>query len=953
MAGLLERDRELLGIATLLEASAGADGGVVLIEGPAGIGKTALLESATRSAEMKGIHVLSARGGELERDFAYSVVRDLFAAALAAAGTEARAELLVGAAGLAAPLIAPDLAGPAPLAVGDPAFAVLHGLYWLTVNLARRRPLVIVVDDAHWCDQPSLRFLLYLVRRIEGLAVAILLAARAGDPSAETELLGQLASDEATRVLEPGALSVAGVAELVRVSLGGSDERFVLACHDATGGNPFLTAELLGELSRGGIAPSADEIRQVTALRPKTVRRAIVLRLAQLPSPAHRLAQSVAVLGGNAQLRHAAALAELDEPAASAAADTLASVEILKPQLPLEFVHPIVRAAVYDDLAPAARAAAHARASRVLLQAGAQAEQVAAHLLVCEPLGEPWVVEQLRAAAGAALARGAPETALVHLERALAEPANTSIRSSLLFELGRTQATIRDPRAIPSLEQALALTDEPGERMGVLELLFILLVYSGRWDAAISLVDATLAEVGGREPGIAERLEAMRAVTAAYDPELVDRFDRDHSRLRELALRGGSPGRGLALLLAANAVWRTGDPAEALALVELGLDGGRLLQEEGAEGWAFGQAMTALVPLDELDLAGDLAQDILADAARRGSVIGVCAGSSFAGYVFARRGALRQAEAQLRVGFRLAIEHGVTFGLPSILSYAIDVIPERPGLADLAEFVEQIELPPAFEATASGALLLDTRARLRLLRGEKRAGIEDLERCAGIFTATHLSNPLVSCWRSTLALAVRADDPERAQMLVSEELELARVTGSPRAIGVSLRALGLVAGGDAGIELLREAAETLRRCPSSLEQARAFTALGGALRRAGRRAEAREPLREALELARHSGADTLAERAEQELRAAGAKPRRLAFSGVDSLTASELRVAEMAAAGLSNQQVAEALFVTAKTIENHLGHVYQKLGIHSREQVDSALRGVSEPAREPDAPTVL
>ena len=114
--------------------------------------------------------------------------------------------------------------------------------------------------------------------------------------------------------------------------------------------------------------------------------------------------------------------------------------------------------------------------------------------------------------------------------------------------------------------------------------------------------------------------------------------------------------------------------------------------------------------------------------------------------------------------------------------------------------------------------------------------------------------------------------------------------------------------------------------------ARALTDLGGALRRAGRRAEAREPLREGLQLARDCGAERLAGLAERELRAAGAKPRRLAFSGAESLTASELRIAEMAAAGLGNQQVAEALFVTAKTVENHLGRVYQKLGIHSREQ---------------------
>jgi DNA-binding CsgD family transcriptional regulator len=136
---------------------------------------------------------------------------------------------------------------------------------------------------------------------------------------------------------------------------------------------------------------------------------------------------------------------------------------------------------------------------------------------------------------------------------------------------------------------------------------------------------------------------------------------------------------------------------------------------------------------------------------------------------------------------------------------------------------------------------------------------------------------------------------------------------------------------------LREAVKLLRQAPAAYQLARALTDLGAALRRAGRRADAREPLREGLELARRCGAERLSASAEQELRAAGAKPRRLAFSGVESLTASERRIAELAAGGMTNQQVAEALFVTAKTVENHLGRVYHKLAIHSRAELAGAL----------------
>ena len=578
MGVLLERDRELTRIAELLRGCAAGHGAIVVIDGPAGIGKTALLESAVRSAREAGIVALTARGGELEQGFGYSVIRDLFAPALSAEGQE-RTELLTGAAGLAARVIVLE-PSTAPQPVADPAFAVVHGLYWLTANLARSAPLLLAIDDAHWCDPPSLRFLSYLARRLEGLPVAILLAMR----PTESEPLAAIIAEPLTTVLDPEALSVAGVGQLVRSALGDPDDRFVLACHDAAAGNPFLTTELVGELARAGVAPRTQETGRVSELRPPSVRRAIVTRLARLPDAAREMAQAVAVLGAGAQLRDAALLADLSMAVAAPAVDTLVAVEILKAHSPLAFVHPIVRAAVYDELAPALRAAAHARAARVLASADADPGQVAAHLLACEPAGEAWVVQRLRAAASSALGLGAPEAALRYVERALAEQPGSSDRGELLFELGRIQATVRDPRALATLEESLALCEDPGLRLEVANQLFLTLVFGGRWDAAIALVDAELRALDGHDPEAAIRLETMRAITAAYDPGLVDRFESEYGRLRALADGGGTSGRALSLLLASSAAWRNRDRADALALVRRGLEGGRLLAQEGAGG---------------------------------------------------------------------------------------------------------------------------------------------------------------------------------------------------------------------------------------------------------------------------------------------------------------------------------------------------------------------------------
>jgi DNA-binding CsgD family transcriptional regulator len=204
--------------------------------------------------------------------------------------------------------------------------------------------------------------------------------------------------------------------------------------------------------------------------------------------------------------------------------------------------------------------------------------------------------------------------------------------------------------------------------------------------------------------------------------------------------------------------------------------------------------------------------------------------------------------------------------------------------------------------------------------------------------AVGIHGPSITQWRSRAATALlRAGEGDRARALSEEEVELARRWGAPRALAMALRVHGLVVGGDHGLTLLEEAAAVLESSPAKLERARALADFGAALRRTGRRVDAREPLRIAVELAQTCGATPLAEAARSELVAAGAKPRRQALSGAESLTPSELRVAAMAAEGMTNRDIAQNLFVTPKTVEVHLSSVYRKLDIGSRTQLASAL----------------
>ena len=243
MGRLRERERELAAVEVLLERR----GGVLVVEGRAGIGKTSLVEVACSRADELGYEVVRARGSELEAGFAFGVVRQLFERRLAGAGTGEREALLAGPAAAVRPLLSGELAAePA----GDSSFAVLHGLYWLVANLAASRPLLIAVDDAHWADEPSLRWLAYLAPRLEGLAAGMLVALRQGDPAVMGAPLLAVRA-EASAVLRPALLSEEAVSAVVRAAAGGeASDELCAAVYAACGGNPLYLTELLRAAGR-------------------------------------------------------------------------------------------------------------------------------------------------------------------------------------------------------------------------------------------------------------------------------------------------------------------------------------------------------------------------------------------------------------------------------------------------------------------------------------------------------------------------------------------------------------------------------------------------------------------------------------------------------------------------------------------------------------------------------
>ena len=464
---LVERDAELRRLDEAIGCAARGAGTLLVVEGPPGIGKTRLLERAREIARAQGFTRLWARAGELERDFAYGVVRQLFDPWLRDVDGAQRDRLLTGAAELARPALGLSPQGPA-VDGADAQFAVMHGLYWLVGNLATERPVLIEIDDLQSADPPTLRFLAYLVARLDGLSVAVVTAAHPPVLGAPSGLLEAVRGDPAAVTLRPAPLGVGGTRLLVESALGAGpepDEPFVEACLQATGGNPYYLRELLEALRQDGIEPTAAAAAQVRAVGPQTVARSLLLRLARLPASVERLAHAVAVFGVGAELAPAAELAELSPETARDAADVLASVSIFGPSRPLRFLHPIVREAIYASLRPAQRDRMHREAARILERAGAPPGELAPHLLATEPTGDPGVVALLRDAARAALAQGAPDAARRELARALQEPPTAAERAGVLAELGESELRVGAyDESAGALREAIDLERDPHRR---------------------------------------------------------------------------------------------------------------------------------------------------------------------------------------------------------------------------------------------------------------------------------------------------------------------------------------------------------------------------------------------------------------------------------------------------------------------------------------------------------
>ncbi|MEU4047945.1 AAA family ATPase [Streptomyces olivaceus] len=877
-AALWERDEEVATLTRAVDtlcADSSSPGLLLEARGEAGVGKTALLAETRRLAEARGCTVWSARGGETLRSVPFNVVRQLLQPALVSMLPEEAREYLGDWYGIAGPAL--GIADPGERQA-DPQ-GVYDGLVAVVRRLARREwPLVLLIDDAHWADQETLRWLAALAERLDETSLLIVFARRPGDVSGDSARHLDAAA-AAGRPLAPlNALTPDATAGLTRATLGDhADAAFCREVWAVTGGNPYETVELLARVQDSELQPVEAEAAELRALNRTARGGGLVSRLEQLGVDSHRFAWAAAILGSGITVDMVARLATLDRADAARCAELLCEARILSAPDPssgrpdggdLEFVHPLIASAVYNSIPDALRTAMHGIAAQLVTDSGLGAAAASRHLLQVYPDDDQEVVDQLREAAREHLAVGAPDAARRCLERALQEPPLPNAHARVLFELGCATLLTAPATTIGHLRTALAMPGLDGEqRVDAVFRLSQALLHNDQLEEAVRTVEAEAA----RTPDPSARLR-LQAAQFMWEGIHAGETSSPHRSARLVELAATCTGRdnaerALLILRGFDAMTHGESAEEVVELCDRALVNGRLAPGLGWTDTEWGLELLMMLAssyayTDRLDRAEALFTEALRAYESAGWSGGHLAlAHAYVGLGHRRRGRLREAEDSLRESLRIAERVGR--GLPlywSATCNLIDTLLARGHVEEARALADQYGFAPPYPSTIVLPDPRSVRGRLLLATGRTEEGINELEAAEKAAAVRGRHNPVVVPWATELARALATEDPGRAARLASDARDRAERFGTDTAIGEALRCAAALETGQRAVRLAAQAVTYLEASPCQYEHAAARVEYGILARSA-------EELNRGLALADSCGADGLVARAREALAA--------------------------------------------------------------------------------------
>ncbi|WP_328495470.1 AAA family ATPase [Streptomyces sp. NBC_00414] len=949
---LLERRQTLELVAAEAARARAGTGGLVLLRGATGTGRSALLEAAAEQAEEAGMRVLRARCSPDDTTLPFAAVRQLL-------GPQSE--------------FSENREVPDERARGA-------WLWRLLRSFTAGPPLLVTVDDVHLADDSSRRWLVDAARRVDRLPVLLVVTERSQyDIDAPAAGLAHTLSPALVRTLTLAPLSADSATQLVRSDFGTVPATWVQDCVRASAGSPLLLRALLDDL-RGTLAATVPKAS--AALYPGAYQAAVSWWLDSAGAATAEVARALAALDddlseprvrtssdqSNGEVRSSEAArpfgdgscrsgpsADGTAPASDELAELLGEVTgadparvagwltamtrlgILRPGADgrPRYAHPLLRDAVLSGWPVTRRRAAHRTAAEVMLRRGERAEVVAGQLLRADAVGEPWVTGVLLDASAVAVHDGRADDALPYLRRALEEPLPDDHRQRLLTELGSLEyATVRSSAGIPRLAEAVRLPGVPQDRVRAAVALGTALAGRGEARAAVDVLRSLDSQLTGH-PDLARTVQIASALLSDQDHEIRQELYR---WLRESA--GRSPGlvgtAGQALLVRYEAT-------AGLLSADAAMDRVRALLAEPveplAEPFLLGTAAAVAQWADELEEAERLVERGL--ARQRPSLLHPMHRALL--NVRADIAAARGDYARLLTGPDARRPAGAGLGPANGQAHALVALVETGRVVEARRLAGGFDLREAKDSWELNRFLY-ARGVLRAAGGDPAGALDDFLECGRRQSARDVVSPVVTPWRTAAAeCRLALGRPREALELAEEELRLAQVWNTPRPVGRALRVLGMATGGRRGLELADRAVRLLRDAsvdvPLDPELIPALVAQGRQLTAVGERARARDCLREAAERAERLGAVRLRATAEEALREGGARRTTTTLTGSGALTGSERRIAELAADGRTNTEIAELLHLARRTVETHLTSTYRKLGIRRRGELTTALGG--------------